>query len=413
MDFAHSPDTALLTEQVEAFFAAQIEPRAREWRQHHLQGAEGDPAFLPGLKAEARAQGLWNLAIPNLPADAPGTGLSNLAFAPLAEIMGRVMGASKAFNCHPPEVPNMITLADACTPEQRVRWLDPLLAGERSSAFAMTEPEVASSDATNIATRIERTESGYRITGRKWYISGGGSCDFFLAMGVTDPDAPRGRRHSVVLVDANAPGVRRIRALPYLGFVEAGAPAWEIAFERVEVPRENLLGAEGDGFRLGQVRLGPARVHHCMRAIGHCETLLGLMLLRARERRTFGRDVIDYDDVQQAVAQSRIEIEQSRLLTQKTAWLLDEGGPKAARQGVSMIKVAVARAYQNIADRALQIFGAMGGSDDTPIADAFSWARAFRLFDGPDEVHLRQIFRLEPQPEGTLAASPHILPPPV
>lgn len=412
MDFAHSPDTIRLVEQVEAFFTAKIEPRAREWRQHHLNAGEGDPSFVPDLQAEAKAQGLWNLAVPNLPSDAPGMGLANLAFAPLAEIMGRVMGSAKAFNCHPPEVPNMITLANACTPEQRLRWLDPLLAGEQSSAFAMTEPAVASSDATNIATRIERTGGGYKVSGRKWYISGDGSCDFFLVMGVTDPDGPRGRQHSVVLVDADAPGVRRIRALPYLGFVEAGAPAWEIAFDGVEVPPENLLGAEGDGFRLGQVRLGPARVHHCMRAIGHCETLLGLMLMRARERQTFGRDVIDYDDVQQAVAQSRIEIEQSRLLTQKTAWLLDQGGDRAARQEVSIIKVSVARAYQNIADRALQIFGAMGGSDDTPIADAFSWARAFRLFDGPDEVHLRQIFRLEPQPEGSLAASPHILPPP-
>ncbi len=411
MDFAFSSGTGQLKEQVEAFFAAKILPRAREWRLHHVHGGKGDPPFLAGLQAEAQEQGLWNLAIPNLPDDAPGMRLSNMAFAPLAEVMGRVMGASQVFNCHPPEVPNMITLADACTPEQRVRWLDPLLAGERSSAFAMTEPDVASSDATNIATRIERTSAGYRITGRKWYISGGGSCDFFLVMGVTDPDGPRGRQHSVVLVEADMPGVRRIRPLPYLGFTEAGAPAWEIAFEGAEVPAENLLGAEGDGFRLGQVRLGPARIHHCMRAIGHCETLLGLMLLRARERRTFGRDVIDYDDVQQAVAHSRIEIEQSRLLTQKTAWLLDQEGPRAARREVSMIKVAVARAYQNVADRALQIFGAMGGSDDTPIADAFSWARAFRLFDGPDEVHLRQIFRLEPQPEGTLADSPHILQP--
>lgn len=412
MDFAPSPEAAQLTEQLEAFFAAKVLPRAREWRLHHLQGEAVEPPFLAALKADAREQGLWNLAIPNLPDDAPGTRLSNLAFAPLAEIMGRVMGSSKAFNCHPPEVPNMITLADACTPEQRRQWLDPLLAGERSSAFAMTEPAVASSDATNIATRIERTPGGFRVTGRKWYISGGGSCDFFLVMGVTDPEAARGRQHSVVLVPGDAPGVRRIRALPYLGFTEGDAPAWEIAFEGVEVPAENLLGAEGDGFRLGQVRLGPARVHHCMRAIGHCETLLGLMLLRARERRTFGRDVIDYDDVQHAVAQSRIEIEQSRLLTQKTAWLLDEHGERAARREVSMIKVAVARAYQNIADRALQIFGAMGGSGDTPVADAFSWARAFRLFDGPDEVHLRQIFRLEPQPEGSLADSPHILPPP-
>lgn len=412
MDFALSPDAAALKEQLDAFFAAEVLPRAREFRQHQLSGAAGEPSFLAGLKAKARDQGLWNLAIPNLPEGAPGTGLSNLAFAPLAETMGRVLGSSKVFNCHPPEVPNMITLADACTAEQRVRWLDPLLEGQRSAAFAMTEPAVASSDASNIATRIERMAGGYRISGRKWYISGGGNCDFYLVMGVTDPDAPPGRRHSVVMVDGDAPGLRRIRQLPYLGFCEPDAPAWEIAFDDVEVPAESLLGREGDGFRLGQVRLGPARVHHCMRAIGHCETMLELMLLRAQERKAFGQTIADYDSVQHAVALSRIEIEQSRLLTQKTAWLLDRQGHRAARQEVSLIKVAVARAYQNIADRALQIFGAMGGSTDTPIADAFSWARAFRVFDGPDEVHLRQIYRLEPKPEGMLADSPHILPPP-
>ena len=229
-------------------------------------------------------------------------------------------------------------------------------------------------------------------------------------MGVTDADAPPARRQSVVIVPADAPGVRLIRPLTFLGFVEPGAGAWEIAYDDVRVPAANLLGQEGDGFRLGQVRLGPARVHHCMRAIGHCETLIELMLLRAQERRAFGRTLDGFDSVQHMVARSRIELEQARLLTWKCAWSLDQSDFRAARQEVSLIKVAVAETYQRIADRALQLFGAMGGSADTPIADAFAWARGLRIFDGPDEVHLRQIYRLEPKPSGPLAASPHILP---
>ncbi|MEQ8698880.1 MAG: acyl-CoA dehydrogenase family protein [Bauldia litoralis] len=410
MDFDHPPAVRALMDRLEAFMAAEVMPRARAWREAGLTGEY--PPFVGEIQAKARDAGLWNMAVPNLPEDAPGHRLTNTEFAPLAEIMGRFMGAPKAFNCHAPDVPNMIMLADAVTPEQRRRWLDPLLEGQVQSAFAMTEPAVASSDAANIRTTIRREGDDYVIDGRKWFISGGGAAAFHLVMGVTDPAADPAARQSVVMVPADAPGVRLIRPLTFLGFMEPGAGAWEIAYEGVRVPAENLLGREGDGFRLGQVRLGPARVHHCMRAIGHSETLIELMLQRARERRAFGRAIAEFDSIQHMIARSRIELDQARLLTWKCAWSLDRDGFRAARQEVSLIKVAVAETYQRIADRALQVFGAMGGSTDAPIADAFAWARGLRIFDGPDEVHLRQIYRLEPQPAGALGASPHVLPPP-
>jgi acyl-CoA dehydrogenase len=303
----------------------------------------------------------------------------------------------------------MIMLADAVTSAQRRQWLDPLLAGETQSAFAMTEPAVASSDATNIATAITADGDDYVINGRKWFISAGAAADLHLVMGVTDPEAAPARRQSIVIVPRDAPGIRLIRPTTFLGFAEPGAAAWEIAYENVRVPKANLLGEAGDGFRLGQVRLGPARVHHCMRAIGHSETLIELMLLRAQERTAFGKPIADYDSIQHMVANSRMDLEQARLLTWKCAWTLDQQGDRAARQQVSMIKVAVAHAYQRIADRAIQVFGAMGGAPDTPIAEAYAWSRALRIFDGPDEVHLRQIYRFEPKPSGTLADSVHVL----
>ncbi len=407
MDLAHSPRVQGLIDQLEAFMDREIFPRARIWREAALEGQY--PDFIREVQDKAKREGLWNLAIPNLPMDAPGERLTNIEFAPLAEIMGRFMGSPKAFNCHAPDVPNMIMLADAASSDQRRLWLDPLLNGDIQSAFAMTEPSVASSDAMNIQTRIKKDGDDFVVSGRKWYISGAKTASFHMVMGITDDDAAPSRRHSVIIVPADTPGVRLIRPTPFLGFSEPGAPAWEIAFEDVRVPARNLLGERGDGFRLGQTRLGPARVHHCMRAIGHCETLIQLMQMRARERTAFGKNIDEYDSTQHMIARSRIEVDQARLLTWSCAWVLDQEGFKAARQQVSMIKVAVAEVYQRIADRALQIFGAMGGSDDTPIRDAFSWARALRIFDGPDEVHLRQIYRLEPKPSQPLAASPQIL----
>jgi len=259
---------------------------------------------------------------------------------------------------------------------------------------------------------MRREGDDYLIDGHKWFITGAAhpDCEFFIVVGQTDPDAPRSRQHSTIIVPTNTEGVRVSRELRYLGGRDYTAPIGEVFFDNVRVPTSNLLGKEGDGFVSGQIRLGPARVHHCMRAIGNCEMLIELMMARSSERSTFGRRISEYDSVQHEIAHSRIELEQARLMVQKTAWLLDREGFHGARREVSMIKVAVAQTYHRIADRALQVFGAMGGSDDTPIAAAYAWARAFRIGDGPDEVHLRQIYRMEEEPGLSVADSPHILP---
>ncbi len=402
--------------RLQAFFDAHILPRNREWHLAVKGAGELDPPFLADVQAEARRQGLWNMAVPDLLDSDPGTRLSHTEYAPLAELMGRVVWSSRVFNCQPPDVPNMFALAAYCTPEQRERWLAPLLEADFRTGFAMTEPDVASSDATNIATRIRRDGPDLVINGHKWYCTGAAhpDCRYVILLGCNDEGdgefADRTGRHSAVIVPMDTPGVTVVRALPFMGFMESGAPPAEILFEDVRVPAENLLGGWGDGFRVGQVRLAPARVHHCMRAIGHCEMLLDLMKARAAERQTFGKRVIEYDAVQQDIALSRIEIETARLTVMKTAWLLDTQGEAGARREISLIKVHVARVYQQIAERAIQFFGAMGGSPDTPIADAFAWARAFRIGDGPDEAHLRQIFRMEP-PGQPLAESPFIVRP--
>lgn len=379
---------------MEDIFRADILPRHHAWLTWS-RTSNDPPPFLAALQARARASGLWNLALPALPDDAPGTRLTNLAFAPLAAIMGRLPWAAAVFNCNAPNVPNMEILLAYGTAAQKARWLAPLLDGRGMSAFAMTEPGVASSDARNIATRIRRVGGDYVIDGRKWYISGAGhpDCGLLIVMGVID-GAPGGG-HSIVLVPRATPGVRLTRSLPIFGRSDAVEAPMEIVFEDVRVPVDHLLGQEGQGFEIGQARLGPARVHHCMRALGACDVLVQLMLARARQRRTFGRQVADYANVQDFVALSRIEIEQARLLVYKTAWLLDQGGLDRARSEIAMIKVAVARTYSAVADRAVQIFGAMGVSDDAPVAAAYGAARAMRIYDGPDEVHLRTLFRLE------------------
>jgi acyl-CoA dehydrogenase len=416
MDFELPERGRQMLAQLQAFFDAHILPRNREWHLAVKGAGELDPPFLADLQAEARRQGLWNMADPDLLDDDPGTRLSHTEYAPLAELMGRVVWSSRVFNCQPPDVPNMFALQAYCTPEQRERWLKPLLEAEFRTGFAMTEPDVASSDATNIATRIRRDGPDLVINGHKWYCTGAAhpDCRYVILLGCNDEGdgefSDRTGRHSAVIVPMDAAGVTVVRALPFMGFMESGAPPAEILFDDVRVPAENLLGGWGDGFRVGQVRLAPARVHHCMRAIGHCEMLLDLMKARAAERQTFGKRVIEYDAIQQDIALSRIEIETARLTVMKTAWLLDTQGEAGARREISLIKVHVARVYQQIAERAIQFFGAMGGSPDTPIADAFAWARAFRIGDGPDEVHLRQIFRMEP-PGQPLAESPFIVRP--
>ncbi|WP_420392640.1 acyl-CoA dehydrogenase family protein [Acuticoccus sp.] len=401
--------TATIADDARRFFKDRILPRHRDWLAATASGTATADVVEP-LRAEAREAGLWNLGVADLPADAPGRGLTNCDFAPIAELLGRLPWASAVFNCHAPDLPNMVMLNALVTPEQRAAWLDPLLAGHASSAFAMSEPDVASSDATNIATTIQRDGDDYVIDGRKWYITGAArpDLDFHIVMGVTDPGAERTARHSMVLVPADAPGITVLRELRFMGWQDHPAPIAEVVFDAVHVPRANLLGEEGRGFEGAQVRLGPARLHHALRCIGLAEVLLHLMKLRVAERRTFGASVAERDSVQQWIAEARIDIEVSRTFLHAAADALDRQGFKASWRAISMAKVHVPRVLQAIADRALQLFGAAGGSDDHIIHHAFVYARMFRIADGPDEVHLRQIFRSETMPEGQLADSPYV-----
>ena len=415
MDFELSGRSEQWRGKLQSFFDKEVLPRHRAYLEHTAHSSETAP-FMAALQREARAAGLWNLGLPELAADEPGTRLSNLEYAPLAEIMGRLFWAPEVFNCHAPDVPNMIALQNCATQTQKARWLRPLLNAETRSAFGMTEPDVASSDATNIATTIARDGGDYVISGRKWFITGAAhpKCSFLIVLGVTDTEAERTRRHSCVIVPMDAPGVRLVRSLRWMGCVDHTAPIGELAFDKVRVPRENLLGEEGDGFKVAQVRLGPARVHHCMRSIGLCELLIELMIVRSAERTAFGRPVIQYDTVQRWIAESRVELEQARLLCYRCAWRLDQDGHHGASSAmknwrdVSLIKVAVPAMLQRIADRAMQVFGAMGGSDDAPIHQALAWGRLLRIGDGPDEVHLRQIFKMEAMPSWSIAESPYL-----
>ena len=409
MDFDLSARSEQWRSRLQAFFDKEVLPRHRAWLDHVAGRGEAAP-FMGELQEKARAQGLWNLGLPELAADEPGTKLSNLEYAPLAEIMGRLFWAPEVFNCQAPDVPNMIALQNCATAEQKLRWLDPLLNAKTRSAFGMTEPDVASSDATNVATKMVRDGDHYVITGRKWFITGAAhpQCSFLIVMGVTSADAERTSRHSCIIVPMDAPGVRLVRRLRWMGCDDHVAPIGELTFDQVRVPRENLLGAEGEGFKVAQIRLGPARIHHCMRSIGLCELLIELMTVRASERSAFGRTVIQYDTVQRWIAESRVELEQARLFSYRCAWLLDRAGHHGAWRDVSIIKVAVPAMLQRIADRALQVFGAMGGSEDTPIHQALAWGRLLRIGDGPDEVHLRQIFRMETQPTWSIANSPYL-----
>jgi len=409
MDFNLSGRSEQWRAKLQAFLDQEVLPRHRTWVEHTAHSRDTAP-FMAGLQEKARAAGLWNIGLPELADDEPGTRLSNLEYAPLAEIMGRLFWASEAFNCQAPDVPNMIALQNCATPAQKARWLRPLLNAETRSAFGMTEPDVASSDATNIATRMVRDGDDYVINGRKWFITGAAHprCSFLIVLGVTDADADRTRRHSCIIVPMDAPGVRLVRSLRWMGCEDHTAPIGELAFDNVRVPSENLLGAEGEGFKVSQIRLGPARIHHCMRSIGLCELLIELMMARAAERTAFGRTIIQYDTVQRWIAESRVELEQARLLAYRCAWRLDQSGHRGAWRDVSLIKVAVPAMLQRIADRAMQVFGAMGGSDDTPIHQALAWGRLLRIGDGPDEVHLRQIFRMEATPSWSIADSPYL-----
>ncbi|GGO84312.1 acyl-CoA dehydrogenase [Marinobacterium nitratireducens] len=395
MEFGYSPKVEALRTQVRSFMDTHIVPRVGAWNDEVRDG-HYPVTFMEDLKALARAEGLWNLFLPSLRDSEPGTRLSNLEYAPLAEIMGRVSWASEVFNCNAPDTGNMELLHLFANEEQRSEWLAPLLNGEIRSAFAMTEPDVASSDATNIQTLISPEGDDYVINGRKWFITNAAhpNCKLFILMGKTDPNAESHRQQSMVLVPANTPGVEIVRNINIMNHHSPEGHC-EVLFRNVRVSRRNLLGTEGSGFELAQARLGPGRIHHCMRSIGAAELALELMIARAGERRTFGKHLHEHGAVSDWIAKSRMEIDQARLLVLKTAWMIDEVGAKAARKEISMIKAVVPTVHTNVLDRAMQTFGAMGISPDTPLADHWTWGRALRYIDGPDEVHLRSIARLE------------------
>ncbi|HEV3428005.1 MAG TPA: acyl-CoA dehydrogenase family protein [Paraburkholderia sp.] len=395
MDFAYSPKVEALRAQLSAFMDKHIVPRIHQWHEE-VNAGQYPVSFMEALKDKARSEGLWNLFLPHLKDDEPGTRLSNLEYAPLAEIMGRVPWASEVFNCNAPDTGNMELLHMFATPAQRKQWLEPLLDGKIRSAFAMTEPAVASSDATNITTRIRRDGDDYVIDGRKWFITNAAhpNCQIFIVMGKTDPDAPSHSQQSMILVPRDTPGVKIIRNITVVNHT-APEGHCEIEFKGVRVPKENLLGAEGSGFALAQARLGPGRIHHCMRSIGAAELALELMIERAQARTAFGKRLHEHGSVAEWIAKSRIEIDQARLFVLKAAWMIDTVGAKAARKEISMIKALVPGVHTAVCERAIQVFGAMGLSPDTPLADSWTWGRALRFADGPDEVHLQSIARME------------------
>jgi len=394
VDFEYSDKVKEMQGRVRAFMAEHVYPNHRLYEEQ--AATNYPPPILDELKAKARAEGLWNMFLPGLKPDEPGTRLSNMEYAPLAEIMGRVMWSSEVFNCSAPDTGNMEVLHMFGTPEQQERWLKPLMNGEIRSCFAMTEPDVASSDATNIRTRIERRGDKYVINGRKWFSSGAADprCKISILMGVTDPDAEPYRRQSMILVPFDTPGVEVIRNVAVMNRLDHHGHC-EVVYRNVEVPATNLIAGEGDGFMIAQARLGPGRIHHCMRSIGQSEVAVELMSQRALQRQTFGQRLADHGVVADWIAQSRLEIEQARLLVLRAAWAMDTSGNKAARSDVQMIKVVVPRMQVAIADRAMQTFGAAGLTPDTPLAEIWTWGRVLRLADGPDEVHIRTIARQE------------------
>jgi acyl-CoA dehydrogenase len=392
MDFALSPAAEEACGRMWDFMRECVlpaEPVYEHWRTAH--GEHDHPPVMEDLKAEARRRGLWNLFLPSL------SGLTIVDYASVAEISGwSPVIAPEAINCQAPDTGNMETLHTFATVEQRKQWLEPLLDGTIRSAFAMTEPDVASSDATNIATRIERDGDDYVINGRKWWISGSADerCQVFIVMGKTDRQAPAHRQQSMVLVPRDTPGMTIIRHLPIFGYQDQHGHS-EILFDNVRVPVANRLADEGDGFTIAQARLGPGRIHHAMRAIGMAERALDLLVGRARSRVAFGAPLIEQGVVQELIARSRIEIEQARLLVLKTAWLIDHHGAKGARTEIAAIKVAAPAVATAVIDRAIEVFGAAGVSDDFPLAYFYAWARVLRIVDGPDAVHRRSVARQE------------------
>ena len=397
MDFAPDARTRDLTERSRAFLHEHVLPAEPVLDEQLAAEPErwGGWQIVRELQEKARAQGLWNLFLPG----EEGAGLTNLQYAPVAEVTGwSPRLAPAAFNCAAPDTGNMEVLHAFGTPDQQDRWLRPLLRADIRSSFCMTEPDVASSDATNIGTRIRRDGEQYVVSGRKWWSTGAMNPDaaVFIVMGKTDPAAERHRQLSMILVPRDTPGVRIVRPLSVFGYDDRdhGGHA-EIAFDDVRVPAENLIGEEGSGFAIAQARLGPGRIHHCMRALGMGERALSLVRERANERHAFGRALAEQGVVREWAAESRIQLEALRLLVLKTAWLMDTVGNRRAMTEIQAIKIAVPRAVQTIIDRAIQVFGAAGVSSDTPLAELYAGIRSLRIADGPDEVHLASLGRAE------------------
>ncbi|MET0982838.1 MAG: acyl-CoA dehydrogenase family protein [Telluria sp.] len=400
MDFDYSDRCKELRTRLLAFMDEHIYPNEKAFKdeveRNGLAGNRWVPLeLIERLKPLARDQGLWNLFLPKS-TRAP-EGLSNLDYAPLCEIMGRVPWAPEVFNCSAPDTGNMETLERYGLEEHKQQWLEPLLRGEMRSAFAMTEPDVASSDATNIATRIERDGEHYVINGHKWWISGAGDprCRIFIVMGKTDPAAPRHQQQSMILVPSDTPGITIKRPLPVFGYDDAPHGHCEILFENVRVPASNMLLGEGRGFEIAQGRLGPGRIHHCMRAIGVAERALELMCRRLDSRVAFGRKISEQGVWRERIAESRIRIDTARLLTLKTAYMMDTVGNKGAQAEIAMIKVLAPTVAQDVLDWAIQAHGAAGVSDDFPLAYQWAGNRTLRLADGPDEVHRNAVAKLE------------------
>ena len=397
MDFSHSPKAEELLERLQAFMEEHIYPNEKTYKEEQAAMADRwQPVpVVERLKPAARAAGLWNLFLPH---SERGAGLSNVDYAPLAEVMGRVMWSSEVFNCSAPDTGNMETIDRYGTPAQKEEWLEPLLRGEIRSCFCMTEPDVASSDATNIQCTITRDGGDYVINGRKWWSSGSGDprCKIFIVMGKTDPDGPdKHRQQSMILVPADTKGVKIERMLPVFGYDDAPHGHGEISFTNVRVPAENILLGEGRGFEIAQGRLGPGRIHHCMRAVGLAERALEMMCQRLVGRSTFGKAIADQGVMIERIANSRIQIDQVRLLVLHAAWKMDTVGNKESRREIAAIKVAAATMAGEVVDRAIQAFGAAGVSNDFGLGYMYKYARTLRIVDGPDEVHRHQLGRQE------------------
>jgi acyl-CoA dehydrogenase len=398
MDFSYSPKTIALQARMEAFYAEYISPNEQRFHDdieaNTRAGKRWTPVqLLDELKPKAKAAELWNLFMPGK----HGAGLTNLEYAPLAEITGRVHWAPEVFNCSAPDTGNMEVLTQYGTREQQEQWLTPLLDGEIRSAFAMTEPDVASSDATNIATRITRDGDDYVINGRKWWISGAGDprCKIYIVMGKTSPDAKPHSQQSMILVPADAAGVTVMRPLPVFGYDDAPHGHCEINFDNVRVSASNMLLGEGRGFEIAQGRLGPGRIHHCMRLIGLAERALQLMCVRLSSRVAFGKPIAAQSVWHERIAESRCMIDQARLLTLKAAHTMDVAGNKVAKAEIAMIKIVAPTMAQQVIDWAMQAHGGAGLTEDFPLAYAYTWARILRLADGPDEVHRASLAKME------------------